>query len=94
MEFKIVVDYWGKHAHITEVADHEATLGKVKRLCKVSQRHTSYQISMVVEDIQGITNLNGVADLYSKAGIKTRGLMLHHVMLTKFKLPDRFLLIT
>ncbi len=92
-EFHIVTNYWGRHAHISEVADNESTPSEIKRLCKVAQAHTNYQISLLVEDIQGITNLNESADIYHEAGAKMGGLTLRNFLLTKFKLKDGFQLI-
>jgi hypothetical protein len=92
-EFHIVTDYWGKHAHLSEVADSSSSPSEVKDLCKVSQKHTNYQITMVVEDLLGITNLDAAASLYNEAGEATKGLTLRHVLLTKFKLKDGFQLI-
>ena len=58
-DFDIVVDWWGKHAHVSNVADKDSTPGEIKRLCRVAQVHTNYQCLMIVEEIQGITDLNG-----------------------------------
>jgi len=92
-ECGIVIDFWGKHAHISEVADHESTPSEIKSLCQVAQKHTNYQLTMVVEDILGITNLDAETALYNKDGNQTKGLSLRHVLLTKFKLSDGFQLI-
>jgi hypothetical protein len=92
-EFHIVTDYWGKHAHLSEVADNASTPREIKDLCRVSQKHTNYQITMAVEDITGITNLDAAAALYNKSGEPSKGLTLRHVLLTKFKLKDGFQLI-
>jgi hypothetical protein len=64
-EFKIVDDWWGKHAHVTEVVDKDATPGEIKRLSGTAQTHTNYQCSKVVEEIFGITDLNGSATISS-----------------------------
>ncbi len=64
-EFHIVTDYWGRHAHVSKVADSESTPSKIKSLCQVAQTHTNYQISMVVEDILGIAILDAAAALYT-----------------------------
>jgi hypothetical protein len=92
-ESGIVIDFWGKHAHISEVADSESTPSKIKTLCQVAQKHMNYQLTMVVEDILGITNLDAATALYNKDGNLTKGLSLRHVLLTKFKLSDGFQLI-
>ncbi len=66
-----MTDDWGKHAHLSEVADSSSTPSEVKDLCKVSQKHTNYQITMIVEDLLGITNLDAAAQLYNEAGEAT-----------------------
>ncbi len=58
-DFDIEVDWWGKHAHVSEVVDKDSSPLEIKRLCRVAQVHTNYQCLMIVEEIQGITNLNG-----------------------------------
>jgi hypothetical protein len=54
---------------------------------------TNYQISMIVEDILGITNLNKLTTIYDEHGRKLGEFSLHQVLLTKFKLNDGFQLI-
>ncbi len=92
-EFNIVTKYWGKHAHLSEVANHESTPSEIKRLCRVAQVHTNYQISMIVEDILGIANLNQSTTIYDEHGRKSGEFSLRQVLLTKFKLNDGFQLI-
>jgi hypothetical protein len=40
-EFEIVDDWWGKHAHVTEVVDKDAMPGEIKRLGDAAQTHTN-----------------------------------------------------
>jgi hypothetical protein len=47
-EANFVSKMWGKHAHVTKVVDKLSTPSKIKRLIKVSQRHTNYQCLMMV----------------------------------------------
>ena len=89
-ECGVVIDFWGKHAHISEVADSESTPSEIKMLCQVAQKHTNYQLTMMVEDILGITNLDAATSLYNEDGDMTKGLTLRHVLLTQFKLSDGF----
>jgi hypothetical protein len=56
-ESDLVTKMWGKHAHISEVVDKDSMPSGIKRLIKVTQSHTNYQCSMLLEDIVGITNL-------------------------------------
>jgi hypothetical protein len=63
-EHNIIKEMWGKHAHISEVMDKDSPPNKIKHLMRVSQIHTNYQCSMLLEDLVGITDLNASADLY------------------------------
>jgi hypothetical protein len=54
----IVDDWWGKHSYIGEVLKNDASPSEINRLCSISQTHTGYQGSMIVEEIIGITMLN------------------------------------
>ncbi len=54
-EENFISKMWGKHAHVTKVADKSSSPSKIKRLIKVSQRHTNYQCLMLVEDVQGMS---------------------------------------
>jgi hypothetical protein len=86
-ENKLVSEMWGKHAHISEVVDKDWTPSEIKRLARVAQVHCNYQCSMSLEDVVGITNLNGEAILH-KAGLSTplrftlRKLLLQYICLS------------
>ncbi len=58
-ECGIVEEFWGRHAHISEVVDKGSSPSKIKRIIKVAQRHTSYQCMTMLEDITGIIYING-----------------------------------
>jgi hypothetical protein len=61
---KLVMDMWGKHAHVSKVVDKDSTPSKIKRLARVAQIHCNYQCLMSLEDVVGITDLNGEAVLH------------------------------
>jgi hypothetical protein len=65
-EANMVTKMWGKHTHVSKVIDKNSTPSEIKRLIKVAQRHTNYQCSMLLEDVQGITNLDIPIDIYQK----------------------------
>ena len=71
----LVTKMWGKHAHISEVADKESTPSKIKRLIKMAQSHTNYQCSMILEDIIGITNLDATAGIFDDETGKFLGML-------------------
>jgi hypothetical protein len=58
-ECGLVEEFWGCHAHISKVVDKGSSPSKIKRLIKMAKHHTSYQCSMMLEDINGIVYLNG-----------------------------------
>ncbi len=65
-DYKLVSEMWGKHTHISEVVDKDSTPSEIKRLARVAQVHCNYQCAMVLEDVIGVTNLNGHAELYQE----------------------------
>ena len=60
-ECGLVEEFWGCHAHISKVVDKGSSPSEIKRLIKVAQHHTSYQCSMMLEDVNGMVYLNGTA---------------------------------
>ncbi len=60
-ECGLVEEFWGRHAHISEVVDKDSSPSEIKRLIKVAQQHTSYQCLMILEDLDGIVYLDGMA---------------------------------
>ena len=88
-EANFVTKMWGKHAHITEVVDKSSTPSEIKRLVKVSMRHTNYNNSMLVEDVQGITDLDVPVEIYQEGTTKCLGsLSLRQAMLNYLKMSD------
>ncbi len=49
-----------------QVVDKSWTPSEIKHLIKVSQRHTNYQCSMLLEDVQGIIDLDVPAEIYQE----------------------------
>jgi hypothetical protein len=58
-EMGIVAKFWGCHVHVSEVVDKSSSPSKIRCLVQVAQCHTSYQCSMILEDISGIVDLDG-----------------------------------
>jgi hypothetical protein len=80
---------WGKHAHVTKVVNKLSTPSKIKCLIMVSQRHMNYQCSMLVEDVQGITNLDVPVGIYQEGSTKCLGhLSLQQAMLEYMKMSN------
>jgi hypothetical protein len=86
-ENKLVSEMWGKHAHVNEVINKDLTPSEIKCLARVAQVHCNYQCSMSLEDVVGISNLNGEAVL-DEAGMSTplrftlRKLLLQYIHLS------------
>ncbi len=60
-ELDLVTKYWGCHAHVDKVMDKSSSPSEIKCLIQVTQCHSSYQCSMILEDILGIVDLDGSA---------------------------------
>jgi hypothetical protein len=58
-ELDLVTKYWGRHTHVSKVVNKSLLPSKIKGLTQVTQHHTNYQCSMILEDISGIVNLDG-----------------------------------
>ncbi len=53
-ELDLVTKYWGCQAHVSKVVDKSSLPSKIKHLIQVAQHHTSYQCSMIFEDISAL----------------------------------------
>ena len=84
----LVTNMWGKHAHVSEVVDTDSTPSEIKRLARVAQVHCNYQCSMVLEDVSGITDLDGEATLTGPDVATPLRLSLRKLLLTNIRLSD------
>ncbi len=81
---------WGKHTHVSKVVDQDSTPSKIKCLTRVAQIHCNYQSLMILEDVVGVTDLDGKAVL-EKAGLPTplrltlRKLLLEYIRLSNWR---------
>ncbi len=88
-EANFITKMWGKHAHVSKVVDKSSTPSKIKWLIKVSQHHTNYQCSMLLDDIQGITDLDVPVGIYQEGSINCLGhISLRQAMLKYIKLSN------
>jgi hypothetical protein len=87
-DYKLVAEMWGKHTHISEVVDKDSTPSEIRRLARVAQVHCNYQCAMVLEDVNGITNLNGHADLYEEGMSSPLRFTLRKLLLQYLRLSD------
>jgi hypothetical protein len=87
-ENQLVTEMWGKHAHISEVVDQDSTLSEIRRLARVAQIHCNYQCSMILEDVSGVTDLDGEAvleeeEIPTPLCLTLRKLLLQNIHLVK-----------
>jgi hypothetical protein len=87
-ESNLVSEIWGKHAHVSKVVDKDLTPSEIKRLMRVTQVHCNYQCSMILEDVAGITNLNGQAVLHEAGMNMPLRFTLHQVLLHYVRLSN------
>ncbi len=81
-EAGIVSTKRGKHGHVSKVVDEHYTLSEIRCLIKVAHTRTNYQCSMILEDIVGVTNLDGTATIYDEETHDFLGyLSLCHILL-------------
>ncbi len=86
-EVNFVTKMWDKHAHVSKLVDKSSTPSKIKQLIKVSQRHTNYQCSMLLEDVQGIIDLDVPVGIYQEGSTNCLGhISLRQAMLKYIKL--------
>lgn len=57
---------WGHHAHVSEVVTEKSSGGEIKRLISISQDHTNYQVTMTIEDLAGIVDLDKKVPFYDE----------------------------
>jgi hypothetical protein len=61
--YKCVEDYWGIHAHLSEVTDFQSTASEAKKQVEIAQKHTNYEVSMTAEDLVGVINLDYASEV-------------------------------
>jgi hypothetical protein len=87
-DYKLISKMWGKHAHASKVVDKDSTPSEIKRLARVTQVHCNYQCSMILEDVVGMTNLNGQVDLYEMGMSMPLCFTLHKLLLQYVRLSN------
>jgi hypothetical protein len=87
-EHNLVKEMWGKHAHVSKVVDKDLSPSEIRRLMRVSQVHTNYQCSMLLEDLVGIMDLNASADRYQSSTLAPLRFSLQLVLLCFVQLSD------
>ncbi len=88
-EYGIVEQYWGCHAHISEMTDRNSTPREAKRQVDVAQAHTNYQVSMVCKDLMGVISLDESKEITHPMKGKSLGTYsLQYVLFNYLKMKD------
>ncbi len=58
-----VAQYWGRHAHLTEVTDQKLSKREARKQADLAQSHTNYQVSMMAEELIRIMSVNEPTDI-------------------------------
>ncbi len=88
-EYGCVEEYWGCHAHLSEVTDSNSSAREAKRQVDVAQSHTNYQMSMTSEVLEGITALDEQVEIIHPSTSETVGsLSLRMILLNYLKMQD------
>ena len=83
--------FWGKHVHVTEVANKDTSAAELKRLASTVNRHTNYQCSLTVELLKGVVNVDAPTKYVTKAAdgsTSTSEFTLREILLKFFKMSD------
>lgn len=87
--YKCVEEYWGVHAHLSEVTDAKSTPSEAKKQVEIAQKHTNYEVSMTAEDLTGVIDLDYAAAIHHPTTGKLVGnYSLRHVLLNFVKMED------
>ena len=83
--------FWGKHVHVTEVANKDTSAAELKRLAATVNRHTNYQCSLTVELLKGVVNVDAPTKYVTTAADGTTTsteFTLREILLKFFKMSD------
>ena len=84
-----VKEFWGCHAHLSEVTDANSSSREAKRQVDVAQSHTNYQLSMTSEELEGIIALDQQVNIIHPSTFEIIGsLTLRMVLLNYLKMQD------
>ena len=87
---KLAAHIWGGHMHITETVDWDSPKGDVSQFVRMSQDHTSYNMSLISVQVKGIMDLEALAEVTCpESGNVIGRLSLCQTLLKYLKLPDR-----
>ncbi len=88
-EYGCFENYWGAHAHISEVTDITSTSSEAKRQVETAQKHVNYKVSMTAEELAGVIDLDHLTDIkHPTSGKVVARYSLSHVLLNFIKMND------
>ena len=87
--YKCVEEYWGIHAHLSEVTDITSTASEAKRQVEIAQKHTNYEVSMTAEELVGVIDLDYAATIHHPTTGKEVGrYSLRYALMNFVKMSD------
>jgi hypothetical protein len=87
--YKCVEEYWGVHAHLSEVTDITSTVSEAKRQVEIAQKHTNYEVSMTAEELVGVIDLDYAATIYHPTtGKEVGSYSLRYALMNFIKMSD------
>ena len=88
-----VEQLWGRHAHLSEVTDINSLAHEAKRQVGVAQGHTNYQLSMGLEELIGVINVDKATDVIHPTKGKVASYSLRYILLNYMRMKDNSLFI-
>jgi hypothetical protein len=84
-----VAQYWGHHAHLTEVADQKSSNREARKQVNLAQSHTNYQVLMMAEELIGIIFVDKPTDvIHPVTGKKLGTFTLQKILMNYIKMKD------
>jgi len=88
-DYGCVEEFWGCHAHLSEVTDSNSSAREARRQVDVAQSHTNYQMSMTSEELEGVIALDKQIDIRNPSTEESIGsLSLRMILLNYLKMQD------
>jgi hypothetical protein len=81
--------FWGRHAHLSKVTDQKSTAREARKQIDVAQSHTTYQVSMMAEELVWMISVDTVTDIiHPVSGIELAFITLQTTLLNYLKMKD------
>ena len=86
---KLLIPIWGKQVHISAVVNWSSPQGDIKRLTRMSQHHTNFHASAIIEEVIGIVDIDEDAVINLSDTLQSAySMSLREVMYNFLKLAD------